>query len=127
MEEMPKITVKDRLKRHAFTGLSISVIGSWFAFDPAFVKELFNEALQHDITRYTIAFIIAWKIVKRDMKRDMKEEFLGLRVEISKLGEGFNKVVQDLQQHSGRLDKLDIIVTQLKELYEKLIPGEKDG
>jgi len=120
------LTIKEKakasVKKHWFNGGLAATVGTWFAFDPTMVKELFTEAMQHDITRMTIAFIIAWKIVKRDMKRDMAEEFTGLRYEISKLGEGFKKVSDDILSHSTRLDKLDGIVAQLKTIIEKLIP-----
>lgn len=129
MEEPRKPTIKERAKatakKHWFNGLASASIGTLWAFDPTMVKELFTEAMQHDITRMTIAFIIAWKIVKRDMKRDMAEEFTGLKYEISKLGESFKKVSEDILSHSGRLDKLDTIVAQLKLMIEKLIPRGK--
>jgi hypothetical protein len=37
---------------------------------PEMVKEFLGEALQYQVTSFTIAFILAWKIVKRDMRKD---------------------------------------------------------
>lgn len=118
---MDQPVIKTQLKKHWFNGLALSSLGTWWMVSPGSVRELLSEAMQHDTTRMTIAFILAWKIVKRDMKRDLAEEFGGLRLEISKLGEGFKKVSEDIVKHSDRLDKLDEIVSQLKALFERIL------
>lgn len=60
------------------------------------VQSIADDVLKTEITRYTIAFILAWKIVKRDFSK----EFEKLTSAVNHLGERFDKLV-------GRVEALE--------------------
>lgn len=73
--------------------------------------EMGSQFVQSEVTRMTIAFVIAARLHRGWVKKDMKEQFSIITKSIDNLG----KVIGDgLELHSKRIDELTVRVDKLE-------------
>lgn len=95
----------------------IATVGS-LAFglvSPEAIKQVLGDAMEYQVTSFTIAFILAWKIVKRDMKKDnegLTAAVNGVKKELHSLNETNSKrfIEQD-----DKIAQLEIEIAQIKQ------------
>ena len=64
------------------------------------IQTLLGETMRQDVSKHTVAFIIAWQLVKRDMKK-------GLKLEFSKLTDAIESVGLSLAKLNTRVEILE--------------------
>ncbi len=71
-----------------------------------------GELLQSEVTKMTIAFMVAARLHRRWVKKDMTEQFSRIAESIDKVAD---RLSLDLSYHSERIDDLAHRVSELEE------------
>lgn len=75
------------------------------------LTEWLTSLLQHEVTKMTIAFMIAARLHRKWVKKDMAEQFSKITASIDKLSD---RLAEDLGSHSKRIDDLSLRVQNVE-------------
>lgn len=82
---------------------------------PEVVKDILGDAMEYQVTSFTIAFILAWKIVKRDMKKDnegLVGAVNGVKTELHTLNENNKK---RFDEQDDKIEQLQMEIAGIKQ------------